>query len=51
MDEFKDVFLRVAQGLVTHNSQNDVTVGELQRKYRSKFDFFETIKAVFGRKK
>ena len=51
MDEFKDIFLRVAQGLVTHNSQNDVTVGELQSKYRSKLNFFETFKAIFGRKK
>jgi non-ribosomal peptide synthetase component F len=51
MDEFKDIFIRVAQGLVTHNSQNDVTVGELQSKYRSKLNFFETFKAIFGRKK
>ena len=51
MDSFKDIFVRVAQGLVTHNSQTDVTVGELRKKYSNKKNFFETIKGVFGRKK
>lgn len=51
MDEFKDLFIRVAQGLVTHNSQNDVTVGELYSKYKSQSNFFETIMGIFRRKK
>lgn len=51
MDKFKDIFIRVAQGLVTHNSQNDVTVGELRKKYSNKFNFFETILGIFGRKR
>ena len=51
MDKFKDIFIKVAQGLVTHNSQTDVTIGELREKYSSKKTFFETIMGVFGRKR
>ena len=51
MDKFKDIFNKVAQGLVTHNSQTDVTIGELRKKYSSKKSFFETILGVFGRKR
>ena len=51
MDRFKDIFIKVAQGLVTHNSQNDVTIGELRKKYSDKKNFFETILGVFSRKK
>lgn len=50
MNEFKDLFIRVAQGLVTHNSQNDVTIGELREKYSNKKNFFETILGIFRRK-
>lgn len=51
MDKFKDTFINVAQGLVTHNSQTDVTVCELRKKYTGKTTFFEIIKGVFGRKR
>ena len=51
MESFKDIFIKVAQGLVTHNSQSDVTVGELRRKYSNRKNFFETIKGVFRRKR
>ena len=51
MESFKDIFIRVAQGLVTHNSQTDVTVGELRKKYNNKKNFFETIIGIFGRKR
>ncbi len=51
MDEFKDIFIRVAQGLVTHNSQNDVTIGELRDKYSSNKGFFESIMAIFRKKR
>ncbi len=51
MDRFKDIFIKVAQGLVTHNSQNDVTIGELRKKYSDKKNFFEKILGVFSRKK
>jgi non-ribosomal peptide synthetase component F len=51
MNEFKDLFIRVSQGLVTHNSQNDVTIGELRDKYKSNKGFFETIFAIFRKKR
>ena len=51
MESFKDIFIRVAQGLVTHNSQTDVTVGELRKKYNNKKNVFETIIGIFGRKR
>ena len=51
MDKFKDIFVQVAQGLVTHNSQTDVTVGELRKKYSSKSTFFDIVRGVFRRKK
>ena len=51
MEEFKDIFIRVAQSLVTHNSQTDITVDEIRRKCGNSFNFFDIIKGVFGRKK
>ena len=48
---FKDIFIRVAQGLVTHNSQSDVTIGELREKYSDKMTFFDFIAGIFSRKK
>ena len=51
MNDFKDTYLRVAQGLVTHNSQKDVTIGEIRNKYTNKKNFFETIAGIFRRKK
>ena len=51
MDHFKDIFIRVAQGLVTHNSQADVTIGEIREKVEDKKTFFRTIAGIFGRKK
>ena len=51
MNSFKDTYLRVAQGLVTHNSQKDVTIGEIRRKYTNKKNFFETFAGIFRRKK
>ena len=50
MDHFKDIFIRVAQGLVTHNSQTDVTVGELRKNLSDKKNFFEKVKGIFRRK-
>ncbi|MEE0872001.1 MAG: AMP-binding protein [Ruminococcus sp.] len=51
MERFKDIFVKTTQGLVTHNSQTDVTIAELRKKYNSKRNFFETVKGVFSRKK
>ncbi len=51
MERFKDLYLKVAQALVTHNSQKDVTIGELKSKLRDRGNFFDTIIGIFSRKK
>ena len=43
METFKDIFVRVAQGLVTYDSQTDITISELRKAYANK--------GVFRRKK
>ena len=51
MERFKDVFVKVAHGLVTFNSQDDVTMKELLKKYKDKKDFFATFRGAFKRKR
>ena len=41
----------LAQALVTHNSQKDVTIGEIKDKIRDKKTFFQLVKGIFSRKK
>ena len=51
METFKDTFVKVAQALVTHHSQNDFTVGEIRKKCKNKYNFFATFRGAFKRKK
>ena len=51
MEKFRDLFVMTAQALVTHNSQKDVTVGELRKKLTYKSNFFAKIIGLFRRKK
>ena len=51
MERFKNIFVKVAQGLVTYNSQDDITMKELLKKYKDKKDFFATFRGAFKRKK
>ena len=51
MERFRDLFVRTAQALVTHNSQKDVTVQELRNKLTDKSNFFAKIIGIFRRKK
>ena len=50
IDVFKDAFLKVAHSLVTHNSQKDVTVGELAWKIQDTTNFFAKVIAKLRRK-
>ncbi|MBQ3285448.1 MAG: AMP-binding protein [Ruminococcus sp.] len=50
MEEFKNTFVKVAQALVTH-FQDDLTVGEIRKKCKNKFNFFATFRGAFKRKK
>ena len=51
MERFKDIYVKLAQALVTHNSQADVTIGEIKAKLADKRSFFQTIAGIFSRKK
>ncbi len=51
MEKFRDVFVKVAHALVTHNSQKDLTVGEIKHKVADKTNFFERIVSFFKKKK
>ena len=51
VEKFKDIYVKLAQALVTHNSQKDVTVGEIREKIRDKKSFFQVVKGIFSRKK
>ena len=51
MDKFKTIFLKIAQALVTHNSQKDITVGEIRKKVEDKSNFFEFVFSKLRRKK
>jgi len=51
MERFKDIYVKLAQALVTHNSQADVTIGEIRNKLDDHRNFFKTIAGIFSRKK
>ena len=51
MERFKDIYVKLAQALVTHNSQADVTIGEIKEKLENRKTFFKTIAGIFSRKK
>ena len=51
MEKFKDIYVKIAQALLTHNSQKDVTIGEIKKKIVDKKSFFSVVKGVFARKK
>ena len=51
MERFKDIYVKLAQALVTHNSQADVTIGEIRDKLEDRKNFFRTIAGIFSRKK
>ena len=47
----KERMVKLAQALVTHNSQADVTIGEIKEKLEDRKTFFKTIAGIFSRKK
>ena len=51
IEKFMNLFVKLAQSLVTHNSQSDVTFGEIKAKLADKKNFFQTVKGLFSRKK
>ncbi len=51
IEKFRALFVKLAQCMVTHNSQSDVTVGELKAKVVDQKNFFEIVKGIFTWKK
>ncbi len=51
MEAFKNIFLKIAQSLVTQTSQKDVTIGEIRSKVQDNSNFFIKIMSVLRRKK
>ena len=51
IERFKDIYIRTAHALATHNSQADVTIRELREKLGDKKNFFERIAGIFSRKR
>ncbi len=51
IEKLKDIYVKTAQALVTHNSQKDVTIRELKSKLEDHKNFFQTVKGFFSRKK
>ena len=51
IEHFRDLFVKLAQCMVTHNSQSDVTVGQLKAKVSDQKNFFRMVKGIFTWKK
>ena len=51
IERFKSIYVRLAQALVTHNSQADVTIAEIKKKIEDKKNFFTEFVSIFRRKK
>ena len=51
IERFKDIYIRTAHALATHNSQSDVTIGDIKEKLGDKKNFFQYIAGIFSRKR
>ena len=51
IERFKSIYVRLAQAMVTHNSQADVTIAEIKKKIADKRNFFTEFVSIFRRKK
>ena len=51
IEKFKSIYVRLAQAMVTHNSQADVTIGEIKKKISDKKNFFTEFVSIFRWKK
>ncbi len=51
IQRFRDIYIKLAQAMVTHNSQKDVTIGQLKDKIADRKNFFQSIRGMFRRKK
>ncbi len=51
IERFRDLFVKIAQSLLTHNSQTDVSIGEIREKVTDRKGFFRSVRGIFSRKR
>ena len=51
IEKFRDIYVKIAQTLVTHNSQADVTIKEIKDKISDKKNIFAVFAGIFRKKK
>ena len=51
IQHFRDIYVRLAQALVTHNSQKDVTIKQIKQSVSDRKNFFTVITGIVRRKK
>ena len=51
IEEFKKIYVKIAQAMATHNSQADITIGEIKEKIADKMNIFTIFASIFKRKK
>jgi hypothetical protein len=51
IERFKDIYVKIAQAFITHNSQKDVTIGEIKKSINDKKMFFFNVRGIFRKKK
>lgn len=51
IERFRDIYVKIAQAMATHNSQQDVTIGELKKKIADKRNIFQSITGIFRKKR
>ena len=50
IEKFEQIYIKLAQAMVTHNSQQDITIREIKAKIKDEKNIFEIVKGIFSRK-
>ena len=51
IEKFKDIFVKIAQSIVSHNPKKDITIGEIKNKIKDKKSLFQLVNGIFSKKK
>ena len=51
IERFKDIYVKIAQSIVTHDPHKDFTIKEIKDKVKDKKSFFSIVNGIFSRKK
>ena len=50
IEKFEQIYIKLAQTMVTHNSQQDITIREIKAKIKNEKNIFDIVKGIFSRK-